>query len=79
MSDALDVIDPIKFEPSPTLMERIVAKQNKYERLIMVAQRQAKEKKRKQAPGFVAFAVSDYGEMSPVSMDLQDWMVSQCE
>jgi hypothetical protein len=71
------VPDPIAFEPSPTLLERTTAKNEKYARLLLVAKKQTAEKKRKQAPVFSTFAVSDYGEMAPVAIELQEWLVNQ--
>ena len=43
----------------------------------MVARKQAAEKKRKQAPRFMAIAVSDYGELAPMAADLCEWLVQQ--
>jgi len=71
------VPDPIAFEPSPILLERTTAKNEKYARLLLVAKKQTAEKKRKQAPVFATFAVSDYGEMAPVATELQEWVVNQ--
>jgi hypothetical protein len=74
---SLPVPDPLKLNPSPTLVQRETAKVEKYSRLLLIAKKQAAEKKRKQIPTFSTFAVSDYGELSPVAMDLQDWLVNQ--
>ena len=70
------VPDPIALDPSPTLLERATAKNEKYSRLLLVAKKQV-EKKRKQAPVFSAFAMSDYGEMAPEAVALQEWLVNQ--
>jgi hypothetical protein len=77
LSSKLSVPDPLKADPSPTLVERTTAKNEKYARLLLVAKKQALEKKRKQAPTFSTFAVSDYGELAPVAADLQEWLVHQ--
>lgn len=69
--------DMLKFEPSPTLCERTQAKTDKYSRLLLVAKKQMLEKKRRQIPCFMTFAVSDYGELAPTASDLQEWLVNQ--
>ena len=73
----LAIPDPAKCDPSPTLVERETAKNEKYSRLLFVAQKQAREKKRVQAPSFSTFAVSDYGEVAPVAGEVQEWLVNQ--
>ena len=73
----LSVPDPLRSDPSPLLLERTTAKNEKYARLLLVAQKQAREKKRAQAPVFLTFAVSDYGELAPVARELLDWIVNQ--
>jgi hypothetical protein len=77
LSSALAIPDPFKSDPSPTLVERTTAKNAKYSRLLLVAKKQTAEKKRKQAPSFFTFAVSDYGEMAPAAVDMQEWLVNQ--
>jgi len=78
LSSSLSIPDPfLKSDPSPILVERTTAKNEKYSRLLLVAKKQAAEKKRKQAPIFSTFAVSDYGEIAPVAQDLQEWIVNQ--
>ena len=77
VSDSLLVPDPFKSDPSPLLIERTSAKISKYSRLVLVGKKQAAEKKRKQAPHFAAFAVSDYGELAPMAADLLEWLVQQ--
>ena len=44
---------------------------------MLVAKKQAAEGKRRQAPTFSTFAVSNYGEIAPVALDLQEWIVHQ--
>jgi hypothetical protein len=77
LTDNLALPDPMKADPSPMLLERTTAKNQKYSRLLLVAKKQAVEKKRKQAPTFFTFAMSDYGEMAPVAVEFQEWLVSQ--
>ena len=64
-----------KFSPA-SLLKREAEKNLKYSRLITVAQRQTKEKKRRQCPTFNSFIVSDFGDLSPASLELQEWLVS---
>lgn len=77
VSTSLLVPDPFKLDPSPLLIERTTAKISKYSRLVLVAKKQAAEKKRKQVPQFAAFAMSDYGELAPMAADLLEWIVQQ--
>ena len=42
-----------------------------------MAKKQTKEKKRRQVPVFSTFAMSDYGELAPAALELQEWLVSQ--
>ena len=77
VSSKMLVPDPLKLDPSPTLVERTTAKNEKYARLLLVARKQTVEKKRKQVPVFSTFAVSDYGELAPVATDLLEWLVQQ--
>jgi len=70
VSEAILVPDPFK-------LDRTQAKISKYSRLGLVGKKQATEKKRKQAPHFAAFAVSDYGELAPMAADLMEWIVHQ--
>jgi hypothetical protein len=78
LAATLCIPDPLKADtPSPILVERTTSKNEKYSRLVCVATKQAKEKRRKQAPSFFTFAVSDYGEISPVATDLLEWIVFQ--
>src|SRR6185437_8584513 len=76
IATTLALPDPFKTEPSPTLLERCIVKTEKYSRLVHVARRQVLEQKRAVVPTFLAFAVSDYGELSPMARDLLDWLVS---
>jgi hypothetical protein len=77
LTDNLSLPDPMKADPSPMLVERTSAKNSKYSNLLLVAKKQALEKKRKQAPTFFTFAMSDYGETAPVAVEFQEWLVSQ--
>jgi hypothetical protein len=77
VSESILVPDPFKLDPSPLLVDRTAAKLSKYSRLVLVSKKQATEKKRKQAPHFAAFAVSDYGEIAPMAADLLEWCVRQ--
>jgi len=52
------------------------SKRIKYSRLITVAQKQTKEKKRLQCPTFTSFIVSDFGDLSPAAVELQEWIVT---
>ena len=40
------------------------------------AQKQTKDKKRLHCPSFNSFIVSDYGDVSPAAIDLQEWLVT---
>ena len=71
--------DYLKAKPSPSLLKREAEKKLKYSRLITVAQKQTKEKKRLQCPTFASFIVSDFGDLSPDALDLQEWLVGLCE
>ena len=62
-----------KVQPSPSMLKREAAKNLKYSRLITVAQKQTKEKKRLQCPTFTSFIVSD---LSPAAVELQEWIVT---
>ena len=75
-ASSLSAIDALKFQASPILMERTVAKVEKYSRLLWIAKKQTQQKKR-QAPLFAAFSVSDFGELSPAATELLDWLVDQ--
>ena len=68
--------DYLKATPSPSLLKREVEKNFKYSRLITVAQKQAKDKKRLQCPSFTSFIVSDFGDLSPATIELQEWLVT---
>ena len=76
-ASSLSAIDALKFQASPILMERTVAKAEKYSRLLWIAKKQTQQKKRQQAPLFAAFSVSDFGELSPAATELLDWLVDQ--
>jgi hypothetical protein len=78
LASSLAIPDPLKNDtPSPTLLDRTKSKDEKYSRLVWVAKKQVKEKRRKQVPTFWTFAVSDYGEVSPAAQDLMDWIIFQ--
>ena len=47
------------------MLKREAEKNFKYSRLVTIAQKQTREKKRLQCPTFNAFIVSDFGDMSP--------------
>jgi hypothetical protein len=68
--------DYLKAKPSPSLLKREAEKKFKYARLITVAQKQTKEKKRLQCPTFNSFIVSDFGDLSPDAFELQEWIVT---
>jgi hypothetical protein len=68
--------DYLRAKPSPSLQKREVEKTFKYSRLIAVAKKQTKEKKRLQCPTFNPFIVSDFGDLSPAAIELQEWLVS---
>jgi hypothetical protein len=68
--------DYLKAKPSPSLLKREAEKKFKYSRLITVAQKQTKEKKRLQCPTFSSFIVSDFGDLSPAALELQEWIVA---
>jgi hypothetical protein len=68
--------DYLRANPSPSLQKREVEKNFKYSRLIAVAQKQAKEKKRLQCPIFNSFIVSDFGDLSPAAIEFQEWLVA---
>ena len=68
--------DYLKAQPSPSLLKREAEKNFKYSRLITVAQKQTKEKKRLHCPTFTAFIVSDFGDLSPAALELQEWLVT---
>ena len=68
--------DYLKAKPSPSLLKREAEKSFKYSRLITVAQKQTKEKKRLQCPVFNSFIVSDFGDLSPAAIELQEWLVT---
>lgn len=74
---ALSATDVLKFQSSPILLERTTAKNEKYSRLLWIAKKQAQQKKRKQAPQFSTFCVSDFGELSPSAIILLDWLVDK--
>jgi hypothetical protein len=68
--------DYLKAKPSPSLLKREAEKNHKHSRLITVAQKQTNEKKRIQCPTFTSFIVSDFGDISPAAIELQEWLVT---
>ena len=76
VSSSLALPDPFLSDPSPTLLERCATKLEKYSRLIHIAKKQVLEFKRAAVPAFTAFALSDYGEISPAAKDLLDWVTA---
>ena len=63
--------------PSPSLLDREYDKSSKYGRLVMIAAKQHLDGKRSTLPTFVPFVVSDFGELAPAAIDLQEWIVNQ--
>ena len=76
ISATFELPDYLKATPSPSLLKREVEKTFKYSRLITVAAKQAKDKKRLQCPTFNPFIVSDFGDLSPAAVELQEWLVA---
>src|SRR6185312_4528499 len=62
---SFELPDYLKAKPSPSLLKREAEKKFKYSRLITVAKKQTKEKKRLQCPTFASFIVSDFGDLFP--------------
>ena len=77
VSDLHRLPDALQFDPSPTLLDRESEKVEKYSRLLMVAKKQHMDGKRTSLPSFAPFVVSDFGELSPAAVDLQEWLVDQ--
>ena len=76
LSATFHVPDYLKSAPSPSLLKKEVEKNFKYSRLIDVARKQTKDKKRLQCPSFNSFLVSDFGDLSPAAVELQEWLVT---
>ena len=76
ISATFELPDYLKATPSPSLLKRDVEKTFKYSRLITVAAKQAKDKKCLQCPTFNPFIVSDFGDLSPAAVELQEWLVA---
>ena len=74
---ALASTDVLKFQASPIVLERSTAKCEKYSRLVWIAKKQTVQKKRRQAPQFSAFCVSDFGELSPSAFNMLDLLVDK--
>ena len=73
---SFEVPDYLRVKPSPSLLKREAEKNFKYSRLITVAKKQTKEKNRLQCPTFASFIVSDFGDLSPAALELQEWLVT---
>jgi hypothetical protein len=73
---AFELPDYLKVKPSPSLLKREAEKNLKYSRLITIAQKQTREKKRLQCPTFTSFIVSAFGDLSPAAIELQEWIVA---
>ena len=78
-ASVFELPDYLKVKPSPSLLAREANKNFKYSRLITVAQRQTKEKKRLQCLTFTSFIVSDFGNLSPAAINLQESFAQKCE
>ena len=77
VSSSNSLPDALQYDPSPTLLDREAKKVEKYSRLILMAKKQHMDGKRSSLPSFAAFVVSDFGELSPAAVDLQEWIVEQ--
>jgi len=77
MADLHSLPDALQFDPSPALLQRDIRKVEKYSRLLMIAKKQHVDGKRSSLPAFAPFSVSDFGELSPAAVDLQEWIVDQ--
>ena len=64
-------------DPGPTLLEREAEKCAKYSRLVMIAAKQHLDGKRSTVPVFTPFVVSNFGELAPAAIELQEssWRV----
>ena len=69
--------DMYEFRPSPTLLSREADKMDKYGRMVIIATKQQLDGKRSTLPVFVPFVVSDFGELAPQAIVLQEWIVGQ--
>ena len=43
----------------------------------MIAAKQQRDGKRSTAPCFAPFVVSDFGELAPAALEIQEWLVNQ--
>lgn len=60
--------------PSPALAQREREKKVKYRRLMMMAELHFMQRRRPTVPGFVAFAVSTSGDLSPGAQNFMNWL-----
>ena len=60
--------------PSPSLLDREYDKSSRFGRLVVIAAKHHLDGKRSTLPAFVPFVVSDFGELAPAAIDLQEWM-----
>ena len=73
----LKLPDLLRTDASPALLRRQVIKCEKYSRLMLIAGKQCREGKRVKMPTFTPYAVSNFGELSPAAVELQDWISDQ--
>ena len=73
----LKLPDLLRTDASPALLGRQVIKCEKYSRLMLIAGKQFREGKRVKMPTFTPYAVSNFGELSPAAVELQDWISDQ--
>ncbi len=78
-AEAINRQDCTTYDPSPTLLDREAEKVDKYSRLVMVARKQHMDGKRSSLPTFAPFVVSDFGELSPAAVDLQESVQAQVQ
>jgi hypothetical protein len=77
LADECRLPDVLKFEPSPSLVTREVAKTEKYSRLLSVAAKQYREGRRTKPPTFSPFVLSDFGELGRNAQDVHEWLVGK--
>ena len=69
--------DILQMQPSPSLLEREKLKTDKYSRLVVIAKHQHLRKQRFRTPDFKPFIISDFGELAPSAINLQEFLVHQ--
>jgi hypothetical protein len=67
--------EPLALDPSPTILQREKSKMEKYSRLMLLARKQTEEGKRRIMPTFHPVVCSDFGELGPAAIQLQEWIV----